>query len=80
MRVAEAQRPRTAWGSSGTRVARGMWQSPCRGVIVTHNGPLTPDEAWAVALASAPPRSALAGPTALEVHGMVGFEDDRSTS
>jgi hypothetical protein len=76
MRVADAK-ARHGAGFVRHRVARGMWQRPCRGVIVTHNGPVTRDEAWAIALASAPPRSALAGPTALEVHGMTGFEADR---
>ena len=76
MRVAEAN-ARYGKGVVRQRVARGMWQRPCRGVIVTHNGPLTGEQAWAVALASAPPRSALAGPTALEVHGMDGFQDDQ---
>jgi hypothetical protein len=72
MRAAEAN-ARHGVGVVRHRVARGVWQRPCRGVIVTHNGPLTDAEARAVALASAPPRSALAGPTALEVHGMTGF-------
>ncbi len=76
MRVAQANAEHGV-GFVRHQVARGMWQRPCRGVIVTHNGPLTHDEAWAVALASAPPRSALAGPSALEVHGMVGFGADR---
>ena len=76
MRVAAANADYGA-GVVRHRVARGMWQRPCRGVIVTHNGPLTGEEAWAVALASAPPRSALAGPTALEAHEMDGFTADR---
>jgi hypothetical protein len=76
MRVAEAN-VRHGPGVVRHRVARGMWQRPCRGVIVTHNGPLTDEECWAVALASAPPKSALAGPTALEADGMTGFSADR---
>lgn len=57
------------------RLDRGVWQRPCRGVVVTHNGPLTFDERVAVALASAPPGSALAGPTALAIDGFTGFDD-----
>jgi hypothetical protein len=76
MRVAEAN-ARHGAGVVRHRVARRVWQRPCRGVIVTHNGPLTDQERWAVALASAPPRSALAGPSALEVHGMTGFGAER---
>jgi hypothetical protein len=75
-RVAEAN-ARHGPGVVRHRVARGMWQRPCRGVVVTHNGPLSRAETMAVALASAPPRSALAGPTALEVAGMTGFIDER---
>lgn len=59
------------------RVASGVWQRPCRGVVVTHNGGLSPAEALTVALASAPPGSALAGPTALALDGFTGFADDR---
>lgn len=57
-------------------LARGLWQHPCRGVVVTHNGPLSDTERLEVALASAPPGSALAGPTALRLHGLTGFDDD----
>lgn len=59
------------------RIERGAWQRPCRGVVVTHSGPLNRTELLACALASAPPGSALAGPTALESETFTGFEDDR---
>lgn len=64
-------------GSVRNSIERGRWQRPCRGVVVVHNGPLTADECDAVALASASPRSALAGPTALRRDGFEGFADDR---
>jgi very-short-patch-repair endonuclease len=57
-------------------LARGLWQQPCRGVVVTHNGPLSDAERLDVALASAPPGSALAGPTALQLDGLTGFDDE----
>lgn len=57
------------------RIERGVWQRPCRGVVVTHNGPLTPDQQLAVALKAAPPGSALAGPTALRVDGFDAFDE-----
>lgn len=59
-----------------TQVDRGRWQRPHRGVLVTHNGPLTREqELWACLLA-APPGSALAGPTAAWLEGLRGFESD----
>ena len=57
-------------------LARGLWQQPCRGVVVTHNGPLSDTERIDAALASAPPGSALGGPTALQLDGLVGFDDE----
>ncbi len=57
-------------------LASGRWQRPCqRGVVVTHSGPLSIAEMDAVALAAAPPGSALAGATALRLDGFVGFPD-----
>ena len=56
------------------RVARGLWQRPCRGVVVAHNGPLTVEQReWAAVLAAG--RSALlAGATAARVSGLRGYE------
>jgi hypothetical protein len=51
------------------KVESGRWQRAGRGVIVTHNSQLTDDERDAVALAVAPPGSALAGMTALRIDG-----------
>lgn len=55
------------------RIAAGIWQYPCAGVVVLHNGPLSWQDRIDVALASARPGSALWGPTALTVDGMEGF-------
>lgn len=59
------------------RVDRGVWQRPIRGVIVTQSGPLTPAQREAVALASCPPGSALAGLTAARHGGLRGFAPER---
>lgn len=48
---------------------RGVWQSPCRGVVVLHNGRLDRDERDLVALLSAPRGSVLGGPSALRLDG-----------
>jgi hypothetical protein len=52
-----------------TELKRGMWQRPERGVVVTHNGALTPREDIEVALALCPPAAAIGGITALELDG-----------
>ncbi len=64
------------YGRSKVRhaIASGKWQRPARGVIVTHNGPLSPFERELVALLVCAPGSALAGPTALIHAGFKGFE------
>ncbi|WP_229051896.1 hypothetical protein [Aeromicrobium sp. Leaf350] len=58
-------------------VSSGRWQRPVRGVYVTHNGPLSPEDRQWVALLACPDGSALAGATALQLHGLTGFEDTR---
>lgn len=64
-------------GQIRAQLAARRWQRPHRGVLVTHNGPLSREqELWAYLLA-APPGSALAGPTAAELEGLRGFESDR---
>lgn len=55
-------------------ISSGRWQRPVRGVVVTHSGPLSRAELQEVHLALCPPRSALAGATALELDGLQGFE------
>lgn len=60
------------------RIHKGEWQRPARGVVVTHNGPLSSLERHHVALAAAPPGSALAGLTALELAGLQNFTSPRT--
>lgn len=55
----------------------GQWQRPARGVLVTHNGKLAPEQRRWVGLLAAPRGSALAGATAAELGGLRGFESDR---
>jgi very-short-patch-repair endonuclease len=55
-------------------IAAGGWQSPCRGVVVTHNGNLSKDELDLVALHLCAPGSALGGLTSLTYDGFSGFE------
>ncbi|MCD9197273.1 hypothetical protein [Aeromicrobium wangtongii] len=64
-------------GKVRNNVDRGLWQKPCRGVVLLHNGPITPDQHLAVALASAAPGAALGGLTALGLDGFDGFEAER---
>lgn len=52
------------------------WQRPVPSIVVTHNGPLTSEQRLWVAQLAAPSRSALSGPTALELDGLRGFEAD----
>lgn len=59
------------------KIDSGRWQRVARGVVVTHNGSLTEAERDAVALAAAPPGSALAGLTALRLDG---FEAPETTT
>jgi len=52
----------------------GRWQSPCHGVVVMHNGPLTLNQQeWAVVLAAGR-GAALAGATAARRCGLRGYE------
>lgn len=54
-------------------VASGRWQSPHRGVVVTHSGPLSTAEKELVALRICAPSSALAGLSALRHDKLDGF-------
>jgi len=56
-------------------VASGRWQRPCRGVIVTHNGPLTERQRLRTALLWAGPGAVLGGLTAAWLDGFTGFGD-----
>ena len=59
------------------RVGTGRWQRPCPGVLVTHSGPLTADDALWVSLVWAGDGAVLAGLTAAHLDGLAGFPDDR---
>lgn len=54
----------------------GRWQQPHQRVVVLHNGPLSRAELCVAAVVAAPPGSALAGPTALEVWGLPAFAEE----
>ncbi|MEH3032743.1 MAG: hypothetical protein PGN07_01560 [Aeromicrobium erythreum] len=71
--VAELGRPRLRH-----LIASGRWQRPWRGVVVTHNAPLSSHERVEARLMACPPRSALGGATALALDGLVGFETERT--
>jgi very-short-patch-repair endonuclease len=59
------------------RVESGRWQRPCRGVVVTHSGPLSSDQILWVVLLGAGTGAALAGLTAARIDGLTGFDDGR---
>ena len=68
---------RLTYGELRWRIASGRWQRPCKGVVVTHSGPLTDRQALRVALLRAGPMAALAGLTAARLDGFTGFGDNR---
>ena len=55
------------------RISSGRWQRACRGVLVTHSGPLTESQALRVAVLAVGPKAALAGLTAAWLGGFTGF-------
>jgi hypothetical protein len=55
-------------------IASGRWQSPCRGVVITHNGGLSREELDLVSLHLCAPGSAFAGLTSLAHDRFAGFE------
>jgi hypothetical protein len=57
------------------RLRSGRWQQPCRGVLVTHSGPLTDRQTLWVATLWAGPGAALAGLTSARLGGLRGFDD-----
>jgi hypothetical protein len=57
------------------RVRSGRWQQPCRGVLVTHSGPLTDGQMLWVAILWAGSGAALAGLTAARLGGLHGFDN-----
>lgn len=54
-------------------LSRGLWRRPARGVVATHNGPISPEAREYVLLAAAPVGAALGGLTALVHDGFDGF-------
>jgi hypothetical protein len=59
------------------RLESGRWQRPCRGVVVTHSGPLSSDELVWVAVAGCGTDAAAAGLTAARLDGLRGFDDGK---
>jgi very-short-patch-repair endonuclease len=55
----------------------GRWQRPCRGVVVTHSGPLSDGQLLWIVLLGAGAGAALAGLTAARLGGLSGFDDGR---
>jgi hypothetical protein len=60
------------------QVAAGRWQRAYDGTYVAHTGPLTFPQRCAVALAALGPDAVLDGATAATLHGLSGFEDERT--
>jgi hypothetical protein len=59
------------------RLESGRWQRAGRGVVVTHSGPLTADQALWAAVLGCGPGAVLAGLTAAGLAGLAGFPDRR---
>jgi hypothetical protein len=59
------------------RLTTGRWQRPCRGVVVTHSGPLADEQILWAAVLAAGPGAVLAGLTAARLDGLTGFGDRR---
>ena len=73
--IAGAGRPAVRW-----RLESGRWQRPCRGVVVTHSGPLTDAQALWAAVLGCGTGAVLAGLTAARLDGLSGFDDPRIPS
>jgi hypothetical protein len=69
----------TTRATVAAQLAARRWQLPVDGVVVLHNGVLTPAERELVALAAAPPGAVLGGLTAAAHDGLEGFADDQLT-
>lgn len=70
--VARLGRPAVRW-----RLDSGRWQRPCRGVLVTHSGALSPDQELWVAVLAGGAGAVLGGLTAAQLAGLKRFEDRR---
>lgn len=62
-------------GRVRAQLAARRWQRPVRGVIVTHNGPLTAHQRRLAAVSGCAPGAVLGGLTALSIDGFTGFEE-----
>jgi len=71
--IAWAGRPAVRW-----RLESGRWQRPCRGVVVTHSGPLTDAQVQWAAVLGCGRGAVLAGLTAARLDGLAGFDDPRT--
>ena len=65
------------WPGLRWRIETGRWQRPCRGVVVTHSGPVSGDQMLWVVVLGAGRAATLAGLTAARMGGLRGFEDER---
>ncbi len=59
------------------RLHSGRWQRPCRGVLVTHSGHISEEEARWIAILAAGPGAVLGGLTAARLDGLAGFDEPR---
>jgi hypothetical protein len=59
------------------RLDSGRWQRPCRGVLITHSGPVSREEALWAAVLGAGRQAVLGGLSAARLDGLAGFEDRR---
>ncbi|RKS69178.1 hypothetical protein CLV35_3352 [Motilibacter peucedani] len=57
------------------RLRRGDWQTPAKGVVVTHNGPLSTEQELWVDVVVGGRGAVLAGLTAASLAGLRGFDD-----
>ena len=61
------------------QLTSGRWQQPCRGIVVAHSGPLTPQQTLRIAALWAGKGAALAGLTAARLQGFRGFDEKASS-
>src|SRR5438105_3466665 len=57
------------------QVSSGRWQQPCRGIVVTHSGPLAEEQRMRTTLLATGREAVLAGLTAARLDGFRGFTD-----
>jgi hypothetical protein len=71
--VAQMQVAPSEWRRAQRHVRASRWQRPTVGVVVAHNGPLTPVQKEWIALLAAGPGAVLCGLTAAASFGLRGF-------